>query len=179
MGDSEHVYVLETPRLTLRKVVASDVEFIAEMLLDRAVTKHYGHVYTRADADEWMERGFMRYERDGYAFWLAEHKETGQPIGQMGLLNQEVNDETLLEIGYMVHPSHWRQGYAHETTCAIRDYAFESLDREKVVSLIAPANIPSQRVALKYGAKPERFVRWRDEDCLVFGLTRQSDLKIR
>lgn len=174
MGDSEHSYVIETPRLTLRKVVASDVEFIAEMLLDPKVTRYYGQTYTRADADDWMQRIFMRYERDGYAFWLAETKETGQPVGHMGLLDQEVENETLLEIGYMVHPVHWRQGYAHETTSAIRDYAFEKLNREKVVSLIAPANIPSQRVALKYGAKPERFVRWREQDCLVFGLTRQS-----
>lgn len=172
MSSSEYVYLLETPRLRLRKLVPDDVEFIAEMLLDPQVTRFYGQTYTRADADDWMQRIFTRYERDGYAFWLAEDRSTGQPIGQMGLLDQEVEGETLLEIGYMIHPAHWRQGYAHETTCGVRDYAFGTLDREKVVSLIAPGNIASQRVALKYGAKPERFVRWRDQDCLVFGLQR-------
>lgn len=172
MGGMRAELILETPRLTLRKLVPADVGFIAEMLLDPQVTRFYGQKYSRADADAWMQRNFARYEQDGYAFWLAEDKATGKPIGQMGLLDQEVDDETLLEIGYMIHPRYWRQGYAHETTSAIRDYAFGTLSREKVVSLIAPANIPSQRVALKYGAKPERFVRWRDQDCLVFGLSR-------
>ena len=72
----------------------------------------------------------------------------------------------------MIHRSQWRQGFAHETTCALRDYAFETLGKHRIVSLIAPASIASQRVALSYGAKPERFVRWRDQDCLVFGLSK-------
>ena len=170
MGDT----ILETSRLTLRKMIPDDVAFIAEMLLDSETAQFYGQNYTYADAEQWMQKIFHRYERDGYAFWLAEDKATRHPIGQMGLLNQEVENETLLEIGYMIHRSHWRQGYAHETTCALRDYAFGTLGRDRVVSLIAPANIPSQRVALSYGARPERFVRWRDQDCLVFGLSRSQ-----
>ncbi len=173
MGTDHPTLVLTTPRLALRKIRPDDLEFIAEMLLDRQVTRFYPQPFTRPEAEAWLQRIFERYERDGYAFWLAENSATGQPIGQAGLLDQVVENETLLEIGYMIHPQHWRQGYAHEATCGIRDYAFDTLDRDHVVSLIAPGNIPSQRVALKYGAKPERFVHWRKHDCLVFGMHRR------
>ena len=98
--------ILETARLALRRIVASDLDFIADMLMDRETSRFYGQDYTRADAENWMQRIFDRYERDGYAFWLAEDRATRHPIGQMGLLNQEVDSESLLEIGYMIHRSH-------------------------------------------------------------------------
>ncbi len=175
MNTNHPELILTTSRLALREIVPDDLEFVAEMLLDPQVTRFYPQPFTRAEAEAWLQRIFERYERDGYAFWLAENLQTGQPIGQVGLLSQVVENETLLEIGYMIHPQHWRQGYAHEAACGVRDYAFDTLDRDHVVSLIAPANVPSQRVALKYGARPERFVRWRDHDCLVFGLHRPTE----
>jgi len=174
MRDTQGTYVIETPRLALREMTPDDLSFIAEMLIDSETTQHYAQNYTSADVKNWLQRISERYERDGHAFWLAESKDTRQPIGQVGLLNQQVDDETLPEIGYMIHRSHWQQGYAHEATCAVRDYAFNTLGKQRVVSLIAPVNVPSQRVALAYGAKPEKLVLWKGREHLVFSLRRPS-----
>ena len=72
----------------------------------------------------------------------------------------------------MIHAAHWQKGYALEAASAVRDFAFNTLDKPHVISLIRPANIPSQRVALRVGMKPERLTRWHDADHLVFSLAR-------
>lgn len=44
--------------------------------------------------------------------------------------------------------------------------------KKRVISLIRPVNIPSQRVALRVGMKPEKLTKFRDFDHLVFALGR-------
>ncbi|MGI9455898.1 MAG: GNAT family N-acetyltransferase [Aeoliella sp.] len=164
--------ILTTARLQLRRMHAGDLDFLAEMLADPEVMRHYPKVFNRQEAGDWLDKVFKRYEEDGHAFWLVENRSTGEPIGQCGLLAQQVNDAREMEIGYMLHRRHWRQGYAHEAASGVRDWAIEELDASRLVSLIRPANIPSQRVALSYGAKPEKLVVWRDLEHLVFSLHR-------
>jgi ribosomal-protein-alanine N-acetyltransferase len=65
-------------------------------------------------------------------------------------------------------------GYAREAAVAVRDFAFNQLGKQRVISLIRPANIPSQRVALSYGARPEKLVQWRDYEHLVFALAKPN-----
>ena len=163
---------LTTDRITFRLIDEGDLDFLASMLGDPVVMRHYEKVLSRDEAGEWLDKILRRYRDDGYAFWLMQHRETGEPIGQMGLLKQHVDGVVESEIGYMLHRSFWRQGLASEGACGIRDYAFEELGKSRLVSLIAPGNIASQRAALSYGAKPEKFVRWRDKDTLVFALSK-------
>lgn len=108
------------------------------------------------------------------ALWLTSLRETGEPIGQIGLLKQHVDGVDEAEIGYLVHAPYWRQGYAHEAAAAVRDYAFHTLGKERVISLIRPANIPSQRVALSIGMKPEKFTLFKETECLVWALAWQQ-----
>jgi RimJ/RimL family protein N-acetyltransferase len=72
----------------------------------------------------------------------------------------------------MIHAPHWRQGYAQEAAAGVRDYAFGVLQKPRVISLIRPVNIASQRVALRLGMKPERLTHWHDLDHLVFAISR-------
>ena len=81
----------------------------------------------------------------------------------------------LPEIGYLVHRRYWRQGYASEAAAAVRDYAFGVLEKNLVISLIRPINIPSQGVARKLGMQPEpRLVQFHDLEHMVWRLTREA-----
>jgi RimJ/RimL family protein N-acetyltransferase len=58
------------------------------------------------------------------------------------------------ELGWALTRAHWGHGYATEAAAAIRDWAYERPDVDRLVSLISPDNIRSQRVARRLGAIP-------------------------
>ena len=166
--------ILETSRLELREMTWDDLDFLAMLLADERMMRHYPKCCTREEARLWLDRVIERYADHGHAFWLASLRATGEPIGQVGLLLQHVDGVDEPEIGYMIHAPYWRQGYAREAASAVRDYAFGTLDKPRVISLIRPVNVPSQRVALRIGMKPEKLTRWHDADHLVFSLARAT-----
>ena len=165
-------HILTSQRLNFREMTAGDLDFVAEMVCDPEVMRFYPQVQDRCGAEQWLSRVLARQANDGHSFWHVSAKDTNEPIGQVGLLKQEVDGAVEAEIGYMIRRQCWRRGYAREAACAVRDYAFHVLGKQRVISLIRPVNIPSQRVALSYGAKPEKLVVWRDFEHLVFALER-------
>jgi [ribosomal protein S5]-alanine N-acetyltransferase len=165
-------YFLTSERLNFRAMTGDDLDFIAEMVCDPVVMRFYPQVLDRAGAADWLRRMIDRQLRDGHSFWHVSDRHTGEPVGQVGLVLQEVDGVEEAEIGYMLRRQCWRKGYAHEAAAAVRDYAFNVLGKERVISMVRPVNVPSQRVALSYGAKPEKLVAWRDFEHLVFALHR-------
>ena len=148
--------ILETDRLMLRELVLDELDFVAEMLAHPEVMFFWPKPYTRDEAEAWIRRNQENYARHGYGYWLALDKASGQPIGQAGLLAQEVGGVAETGIGYIIHRPFWRRGYATEAARACRDYAFETLGKERLVVLVRPENVVSQSVARKIGVKPER-----------------------
>lgn len=164
--------ILRTERLVFREMDNGDLDFLGSMLDDSETMQHYDKPFSRADAPAWLDKVVKRQQDDGHSFWLMANRESGEPIGQMGLLKQHVEGVDEMELGYMLHRSHWRQGFAAEGARAVRDLAFREFECQRLISLIRPSNIASQRVALSYGAKPERLVVWREIEHLVFALAR-------
>jgi len=148
--------VRETDRLSLRELSLDDLDFVAKMLAHPEVMAFWPKPHSREESEAWILRQQERYARDGYGYWLAVEKASGQPIGQAGLLRQEVDGVTETGIGYIMHRPFWRRGLATEAAAACRDYAFEKLGKERLVVLVRPENVVSQIVARKLGAKPER-----------------------
>src|SRR5579862_6622312 len=103
--------VLVTQRLALRELVDSDLDFMAEMLADAEVMRYYPKRLTRELSADWINRQMVRYQSDGYGLWLAEERESGNPIGQVGLVRQFVNGADECEVGYLIHQPYWRHGY--------------------------------------------------------------------
>jgi RimJ/RimL family protein N-acetyltransferase len=61
-----------------------------------------------------------------------------------------------LEVGYHVRTSMQGQGYGTEAAAASRDYARDVLKATRLIAIINPANVPSQRVATKIGLAVEK-----------------------
>ncbi|HEY7635718.1 MAG TPA: GNAT family N-acetyltransferase [Gemmatimonadales bacterium] len=163
---------LETQRLVLRELDIGDLDFVASMLEDPRVTRFYPKRYTRADAAGWIERQRTRYAEDGYGLWLVLLRGGGTPVGQVGLLRQEVNGILMPEIGYLLAQRFWGQGIATEAAIATRDYAFGELGFDRVVSLIRPENLPSQGVARRVGMRPVGSTLHAGLEHLVFAIDR-------
>jgi RimJ/RimL family protein N-acetyltransferase len=139
--------ILETKRLTLRELADSDLDFMAEMLANSEVMRYYPKRLTRELSADWIARQIARYKTDGYGFWLADQRDTGAPVGQVGLVRQTVNGVEETEVGYLIHRPFWRHGFATEGARACRDYAFSTLRKARVVALVMPDNLASQGVA--------------------------------
>jgi RimJ/RimL family protein N-acetyltransferase len=155
--DSYQPPVVETARLVLRPLSEDDLDFLAALLGDPEVMRHYPRPLDRAGARQWLDRQEGRYQRDGHGLWLAVDKSLGEPIGQIGLCTQLVEGVREPEIGYLVHRPFWRRGYAFEAATGVRQWAF-ARGHDHVISLIRPVNEASQAVARKLGMRPTRHV---------------------
>jgi ribosomal-protein-alanine N-acetyltransferase len=164
----EQGWVLETKRLYLREQTLDDLDDMAEILCDAETMRFYPKPFTRDDARAWIERNMRNYADLGHSLWGMVRKDSGEFIGQCGLWPQTIDDRPEIEIGWHVKRRHWRQGYASEAAAASRDHGLGTLGLERVVSLILPANVPSQGVARKIGMTPRKDVIHAGLPHLVF-----------
>jgi [ribosomal protein S5]-alanine N-acetyltransferase len=142
---------LETPRTFMREILGNDFDFLLRMMSDAEVMRYYPRPYGEKDIRDFINRMRTRYRDDGFGLWLLVDRESGEPLGRVGLMRQPVNGVDEFEIGYMLHRPFWRRGLATEAALAVREYAFAERKLRRVVSLIRPENVPSQGVARKLG----------------------------
>lgn len=166
--------VLNTERLELRELTLDDLDFMAALVGHAEVMRHYPQVYSRDEARGWIERQLARYERDGHGLWLARLRATGEPAGAIGLSMQEVDGAREPEVGYLLHRAFWGRGYATEAARAVRDQAWNERGFDHVISLIRPANLPSQAVARRLGMRPLRETTFAGSPHLVFRVDRAA-----
>lgn len=166
--------VLESSRLALRELTADDLNFVAEMLAHPEVMRFWPRPLTRAEAADWIRRQQERYTRDGFGYWLAHDKATGQPIGQAGLLRQDLDGAVETGIGYILHRPFWGNGYATEAAAECRDYAFKALGKVRVTATVRPENQPSRRVLERVGLRFERMTTWMGLTHMLYAATKAA-----
>jgi RimJ/RimL family protein N-acetyltransferase len=166
--------IFETERLRFRELVSSDLDFVFSMLGDPRVMRFYPKVLSREESQAWIDRQRTRYREQGWGLWLAIEKATGDPVGQIGLVRQTISGGPEDEIGYLLAASAWGKGFATEGARGTRDLAFGPLGRARVISLIRPENVPSQKVALRTGLSPGMRVPFVGLEHIVFSLERDE-----
>jgi RimJ/RimL family protein N-acetyltransferase len=145
-----------TERLTFREMTDSDLDVMADLLGDPEVMAFYAHPKDRAEALDWIRWNQRLYRERGFGLWVIEIRETGAFVGDCGLTPQEVDGTTEIEVGYHVRRSLQRRGYATEAAAATRDWARDVLGHERLIAIIHPSNVASQRVAEKIGLALEK-----------------------
>jgi len=149
--------ILETPRLLLRHLEMNDVDALYALYQDIEIRRHFPDgVLTYKETKEeleWYLQGHPQYPEFG--LWGTIHKETGKFIGRCGLLPWEIDGKLETEIAYLLDKEFWHQGLATEAAKGIMLYGFEKLDLTRLICLMHPDNIPSQKVAERIGMKRE------------------------
>ncbi|MFQ4143772.1 GNAT family N-acetyltransferase [Chlorogloeopsis sp. ULAP02] len=148
--------IIETPRLILQHLTLDDVDELARIYADPVVMKFYPSPYTYEQTQQQVERIINTYQQGGWSLWATIHKGDRKLIGRCGLISQLVDGQQEVEIGYLLAKEYWGQGLATEAAIACRNYGFEQLGFHRLISLIDPANIASQKVAMKNGMKYEK-----------------------
>lgn len=134
----------ETDRCLIRELSLSDLPALYELYDKPGMTDFVEPLYDYETELEYqkayIENMYGFYE---YGMWLVFSKETGKLIGRAGLEHNEM--------GYMIAPELWNQGYATEVCRFIIDYARENTDFEELYCRIDERNEASVRLAKKLG----------------------------
>jgi len=147
-----------TERLVFREMTDHDLEPMAALLGDPKVMAYYAHPKDRAEALEWISWNQRLYREHGFGLWVIELGDTGEFVGDCGLTPQEVDGVTEIEVGYHVRVPLQRRGYATEAAAASRDFARDELGLSRLIAIIHPENVASQRVAEHIGLTLEKVV---------------------
>ncbi len=162
---------LETERLVLRLPRLEDAEPALALTTDPVAMEHIGGVHPDAASDpEFVVRRWLeRWQDNGCGPFSVVRREDGRWLGRTGLLVWDARTWTVAtfasagehaqpELGWALAREHWGSGYATEAAVAVREWAYRERDVERLVSLIAPANGRSQRLAERLGATPTETV---------------------
>lgn len=108
-------------------------------------------------APDLLDLWIRRWERNGIGQFVVEL--VGAIVGRVGYVVWDsrtwdtsafdlAGEHAEVELGWAILSPHWGKGYATEAARAALDW----IDPKRVISLIAPENARSQRVADKLGA---------------------------
>jgi len=149
-----HFPEIETPRLRLRAIAASDWPAIFAYMSDPQVTAFL----PEGTLDEEASRVFARDHagEDGKAVAVVE-KGGGQVVGHMPF-HPWFGPQTY-EIGWALSRAFQGRGYATEAAEALLAHAFGPLKSHRVIATCQPENIASWRVAEKLGLRREAHFR--------------------
>jgi len=155
--------LLETPRLRLRLMRASDLDALLTIFQDpRVMASFGGGAFDRSQMQRWLQRNLDHQEQYGYGLFSVILKSEQRLIGNCGLEHMDVNGVPETELGYDFRSDYWHQGYATEAASAVRDYAFDVLHLPRLISLIRAGNWASRRVSEKLGMKLAAEIRRSD-----------------
>ena len=159
---------LTTPRLQLRPWVEGDLDAYARIVSDEEVMRYFtGGTLDRAAAWRQIALFIGHQALRGYTQAAVIDRTRGRLIGRGGLWCPE--GWPGLEVGWMLQRDAWGQGLASELGRAARDYAFDTLGAEHLISIIHPDNERSLRVAQAIGATFERQTELAGMPCVIYG----------
>ena len=162
-----------TERLFLREMVPEDFDALYAVLADSDIMRHYPYTFDAARVRNWIARNQERYRTDGFGLWAVCQKDTGSMIGDCGLTVQNINGQSLPEIGYHIAKAHQRRGYAGEAARAVCGWAFENTPFDALYSYMKEDNAPSAATARANGMRLlETYIDSEGERTAVYGITR-------
>ncbi|WP_294184654.1 GNAT family N-acetyltransferase [uncultured Sphingobacterium sp.] len=145
---------LETERLILNAITASDIPQIVDYLQDKVYsdfTSTIPYPYRKEDAEYWLKLAEEAYiTRKGFTF--AIRNKDKKLIGAIGL-HDEGSDKA--ELGYWIAIPYWNKGYVTEAAKAIIDFGFKELHFNKIFATYFPHNPASGKVMEKIGMEKE------------------------
>lgn len=144
-------HICETDRLALREMTEADLDFLYEMQADEEAARFLD----APDSDRDVQRQKLTAYRQqmygfyGFGIWVVIEKESGRPVGRVGLQMRDGFEEP--ELGFAVLKKYRRRGYAEEACRAVLAYAENELELKTVRAVVDGENAKSRRLCEKLG----------------------------
>ena len=150
---TERTPVIQTPRLTLRPFAPADVDNAIAIFRSDKVKA----TYMLPDFPT-REAAVKLFDRLSELSHGAERLVYGIALGDtfIGFLNDVAREDSMIEVGYVIHPDYWNQGYATEALTAAIEELFR-LGYSTVRAGFFEENPASGRVMEKSGMHPIDF----------------------
>ncbi|MCB0631197.1 MAG: GNAT family N-acetyltransferase [Saprospiraceae bacterium] len=174
---------METDRLILRRLHASDAKAVFRFRSDERVGKYLNrpleenvegcldfiqNISEGIDAKEWL-------------YWGLALRKNEEVIGTICLWNISVPNSRA-EIGFELHPDHQGQGYMLEAVRAVLSFSFEQLQLNTIEACFHTQNLASRKLLEKNGFQfsrklsgNEQIARGEDEELLIYYLAAASN----
>ncbi len=151
---------LETARLELREIKQEDAKNIFDCFSNQEVTRYYGQepLVNKEQAQQFVEFFEKNYKEKRGIRWGIQIKGTTTLIGTIGF-NAWSPKHKRAEIGYELHPDHWRKGYATEVVSKVISYGFTELELTRIGAIVFIENKASNELLLKLGFEKEGILR--------------------
>jgi RimJ/RimL family protein N-acetyltransferase len=172
LANPPKVPVLETERLVLRGHRVGDLDHVFELWSDAEVVRHtVGRPQTREQSWHRLLRYVGHWAVAGYGYWVVEERESGRPVGEVGLADFRRDTDPPLgrdpEMGWILAGRAQHNGYATEAGRAVLAWRESSLPGTGTVAIIAPGNAASIRVAEKLGFRESGLAVYHGDPVLV------------
>ena len=166
--------VLETERLRLRWFREDDFEDFCDICAEPEVMHFLGDGKPMTPMEVWRQMAtFMgHWYFRGYGIWAVEERQSGRLVGRIGFMNPA--GWPGFELGWTLGRASWGKGYATEGARRALEYAFTEMNRDHVISLIAPANVNSIKVAERLGEKVEGETEVLGRRVFIYGISRDE-----
>lgn len=145
---------VETERLLLRAWTMDDAEELYDYAKSPLVGPSAGWA-PHASID--VTREYLKQTIEDDDTWVLVLKAENRVIGSVGLHATRV--ETVRELGYVMHPDYWGNGYMHEAVQGALRFAFEDLNLIAVRVRHNPFNVRSRNVIQKSGFQYDGTIR--------------------
>ncbi|HET9950311.1 MAG TPA: GNAT family N-acetyltransferase [Candidatus Eisenbacteria bacterium] len=170
--------VLETERLSLRRLTPDDAPFMLELVTDPSWIEFIGDrgLKTVDDARAYIvDRYVADYERHGFGLYLVALRETGESLGICGLIKRESLED--VDVGFAFLPRHVGRGYATEAAAASLEHGWRDLGLRRIVAITVPNNLRSIGVLEKVGLRFEKTIRMPgdEEELALYSVDRARE----
>ncbi len=148
--------MLETERLTIRRITLDDAAFMIAMLNDPGFLAHIGDrgVRTAEEAQAYIrDRVLTSYEAHGFGMFRVALKDGGAGIGMVGFVRRDGLDGP--DLGFAFLEAHTGKGYGHEAASALVDWGRETLGLPPLLAITALDNRASAALLGKLGFREE------------------------
>lgn len=144
---------LETERLILRGPEESDFPIVAAFMASPRARHVGGPITDEYAAWRAFLAGLGHWALRGYGFFTLELRETGLPVGRVGVVYHVMWPEP--ELGWQLFEGYEGAGFAFEAARQVRDWSYRSCGLGPLVSIVAPDNTRSIALTERLGAVME------------------------
>lgn len=172
---------LQGPRLRLRALDMRDADALFALHSDQRVMRYWSFTAwtQRQQAVDHIAR--LAREREVMEFypWVATLPDSDELVGTCSLFGVH-REHARGVIGYALAPRLWGQGLAGSMLRLALDFAFDTLDLNRIEADIDPLNIASCKLVERAGFEREGLLRerWRVgggvQDTALYGLLRRD-----
>jgi ribosomal-protein-alanine N-acetyltransferase len=179
-GEPKHP-ILETPRLQLRPIAATDAEALHAIFSDPETMRYMDCPVstTMGDTRGVIERWMFVFP-EWHATWAIVLRKTAALIGMINYHHRDPWNQHV-EVGYALARQHWRQGLTSEALTAVLEHCFVSLGSHRAEATIHPENLAATRLAERLGFRCEggplrqrKLVAGEYRDVMIYGLLQQE-----